>query len=144
MALTNLLPPAANGAPIGKGSERNGTAGCGLGRTGQHLNEAQTSPGLCGGDRVKVVIEIRARLIAQIVLLNSAIAVDPRLQAAPDQARAFADRLTALRMKLAGLQAKWRSSELTEKFEIYAMESRPVVQAIADFVHWARTARRAA
>jgi hypothetical protein len=105
------------------------------------INEVQTSPRLKGDDRVKLVIEIRSRIIAQIVLLNSAIAGDSRLQASPDLTKDFAERLTALRLGMAGLQAKWRAADLTERFEVYAVESRPVAESIADFVKWAKQAR---
>ena len=107
------------------------------------INEVQTSPRLNGGDRVKLVIEVRSRIIAQIVLLNSSIAGDSRLQASPELAKAFGERLTALRVGMAGLQAKWRAADLAEKFELYAVESRPVAESISDFVKWAKQARAA-
>lgn len=107
------------------------------------INEVQTSPRLQGGDRVKLVIEVRSRIIAQIVLLNSSISEDSRLQASPELAKAFGERLTALRVSMAGLQAKWRAADLAERFDVYAVESLPVANAVADFVKWAKQTRAA-
>ncbi len=108
------------------------------------LREVQASPRLNGAERVRLVIEVRSRIVAQIAALYNGLGADPRLQGSPALAREFADRLGALRLRMAELQARWRMSDLTEKFELYAVESRPVVEAIAEFVAWARQARRAA
>lgn len=108
------------------------------------LNEVQISPRLLSSERVKLIIEVRSRIIAQIVLIATSIAADSRLQAAPDLAQAFTERLSALRVNMAGLQAKWRTTELTEQFERYAVESRPVADALVDFVKWAKGALAAA
>jgi hypothetical protein len=109
------------------------------------INDVQASPRIKNAaDRVKAVVEVQTKIIAQVAIMNEALHSDARFQGHPEQARVFAEKLTALRQQLAALQAKWRTSEMAEKFEAYAVESTPVAQACKDFVVWARAARFAA
>jgi hypothetical protein len=108
------------------------------------LTGVQSSPDLNGLERVRLVLDVRQRIVGQIAAINNGIAGDPQLAAEPELAKEFAERLGGLRRKMAVLQAKWRSAELTDKFPLYAAESRPVAEAIAQFVVWAKRSRRAA
>lgn len=109
------------------------------------INDVQASPRIKNvADRVKAVVEVRSKIIAQVAIMHESLSSDARFQGDPDKAKAFAEKLGALRQKLAALQAKWRTSEMAEKFEAYAVESTPVAQACKDFVKWAKEARIAA
>jgi hypothetical protein len=109
------------------------------------ITEVQASPRIKNtADRVKAVVEVRSNIIRQVGIMNECLSSDARLQGDPALAKAFGEKLGALRQKLAALQAKWRSSEMAEKFEAYAVESTPVAQACKDFVKWAKDARVAA
>lgn len=106
------------------------------------LDEVKTSPRLRDPkDRVKLIVEVRGKIIGLVADMNGSLTTDARFQANPDQKALFAARLGELRQKLAALQAKWRVSEMSANFEQYAAESTPVVQSCKDFLIWARKAR---
>lgn len=106
------------------------------------LTEVQSSKKLeTPGERVKLVVETRSRVVKKIAEINQFIGSDERLQANADLARQFTEKLTVLRHTLAALQSKWRTTNLAEDFQGYAAESRISAQGCLDFVRWARAAR---
>ena len=109
------------------------------------LADAHRAPGMKDiKDRVRLVVDVRGRVLKQFAELYDCLATDPRIAAHPEQAAAIRERLSEVRKNLAGLQAKWRASEMIADFESYARESTPVAQAAKDFVTWAQRARLAA
>jgi hypothetical protein len=106
------------------------------------LDDVKSSPRLHDPkDRVKLIIEVRTKIIGLVADMNSALRSDARFQADPNFSAQVAAKLGDLRQRLAGLQAKWRATEMAERFEQYGAESTPVVQACRDFLVWARKAR---
>jgi hypothetical protein len=103
----------------------------------------QSSSHLEGSERARVMIEARARLVSQIAAISNGIGNDPQLVTQHELAKEFAERLGGVRRKMAALHAKWRSSELTDKFSLYTPEALPVCDAIGEFVAWAKGTRRA-
>jgi hypothetical protein len=109
------------------------------------LDEVKTSPRLNDPkERVKLIVEVRTRIIGHVADMNASLSSDARFQADPEQRAQFAARLGELRQRLAALQAKWRVTEMSANFQAYAAESTPVVEACRDFLVWARRARAAA
>lgn len=108
------------------------------------LSGIQSSAHLEGAERARVMIEARARLVSQIAAISNGISTDPQLARQHELAEEFAERLGGVRRQMAALHAKWRSSELTDKFALYTPEALPVCTAIGDFVAWAKGTRRSA
>jgi len=91
-----------------------------------------------GDDLAKFVIQRRAKTIGKIAEVVKLGASDPHLAAAPALKREFDEKLQSIRRAAAGIQAKYRASDIATDLTAYGPQSRATAQSLVDFCRWAR------